>query len=46
MADALGQDLEAGLSDAEKLQLRVLLLKVIANLAPSSPPVAERPPVS
>jgi DNA-binding MarR family transcriptional regulator len=34
LAEELGQDLEAGLSDEEKLQLRSALLKVIANLAP------------
>jgi DNA-binding MarR family transcriptional regulator len=34
LADELARDLEAGLSDAEKLQLRRTLLKVIANLTP------------
>jgi len=35
LAEELGRDLEAGLSDAEKVALRTLLLKVIANLAPA-----------
>jgi len=33
LAEELGRDLEAGLTDQEKLQLRTILLKVIANLA-------------
>jgi DNA-binding MarR family transcriptional regulator len=50
-AEALAQDLEAGLTGAEKLQLRRTLLKVIANLAapagggsaaPEAPPVPAR----
>ena len=38
LAEALGRDLEAGLTAAEKLQLRTILLKVIANLAPPARP--------
>jgi len=38
VAEALGRDLEAGLSAREKLQLRTILLKVIANLNPSTRP--------
>lgn len=34
LAEALGRDLEAGLSAQEKLQLRTILLKVIGNLSP------------
>ena len=37
LADELARDLEAGLADQEKLQLRQLLLKVIANLSGNSP---------
>ena len=37
-AEALATDLEAGLSAAERLQLKRLLLKVIANLTPPAPP--------
>ena len=36
LADELAGNLEAGLSDAEKLQLRQILLKVIANLTPAT----------
>ena len=39
LAEALGRELEAGLSAREKLQLRTILLKVIANLSPSSQPM-------
>jgi DNA-binding MarR family transcriptional regulator len=35
LAAELGTDLERGLTEAEKTQLRTLLLKVIANLAPA-----------
>jgi len=38
LADSLGRDLEAGLTALEKHQLRTILLKVIANLAPPSRP--------
>jgi DNA-binding MarR family transcriptional regulator len=38
LAEELGRDLEAGLSAREKLQLRTILLKVIANLNPSTRP--------
>jgi MarR family transcriptional regulator, lower aerobic nicotinate degradation pathway regulator len=37
-ADALAGDLEAGLTDAERLQLKQILLKVIANLTPPAAP--------
>jgi DNA-binding MarR family transcriptional regulator len=40
MAEELGRDLEAGLTDQEKLQLRITLLKVIANLTTSGQPSA------
>jgi len=44
LADELGQDLEAGLTELEKLQLRQTLLKVIANMTPSlQPPAPEGP---
>lgn len=33
LAEELGRDLERGLTDGERLQLRTLLLKVIANLS-------------
>jgi DNA-binding MarR family transcriptional regulator len=33
LAEEVGQDLEAGLTEAEQIQLRELLLKVIGNLA-------------
>jgi DNA-binding MarR family transcriptional regulator len=33
LAEELGRDLERGLTDAERAQLRTLLLKVIANLS-------------
>lgn len=36
LAEELGRDLERGLSEAEKTQLRLLLLKVIANLSPAA----------
>jgi DNA-binding MarR family transcriptional regulator len=36
LAEELAQDLERDLSDGEKEQLRVLLLKVIGNLAPNA----------
>ncbi|MDR3671106.1 MAG: MarR family winged helix-turn-helix transcriptional regulator [Holophaga sp.] len=38
LAEDLGRDLEAGLSDAERLQLHATLLKVIANLTRSATP--------
>ena len=38
IAEAIGQELEAGLSPAELLSLRAGLLKVITNLAPSNLP--------
>jgi DNA-binding MarR family transcriptional regulator len=38
LAEELGRDLETGLSAKEKLQLRTILLKVIANLNPSTRP--------
>ena len=38
LAEELGRDLEAGLTAGEKRQLRILLLKVIANLNPSAHP--------
>ena len=38
LADELSRDLEAGLSEREKLQLRQSLLKVIANLAQAQHP--------
>jgi len=46
LAEELGRDLEAGLSAREKLQLRTILLKVIANLNPSTRPAeaAEQDP--
>ena len=47
LAEELGRDLEAGLSAREKLQLRTILLKVIANLNPSTRPAetaAQDPP--
>ncbi len=40
LAEELGRDLEAGLTDQEKLQLRATLLKVIANLTPVSAAVS------
>ena len=44
LADELGQDLEAGLTELEKLHLRQTLLKVIANMTPSlQPPAPETP---
>jgi DNA-binding MarR family transcriptional regulator len=40
LADELGQDLETGLSNLEKVQLRQLLLKVVANLIAVTRPAA------
>ena len=43
LAEELGQDLEAGLSAREKLQLRTILLKVIANLNAAARPAQAAP---
>lgn len=43
LAEELGQDLEAGLTETEKVQLRRTLLKVIANLSPASVRLSETP---
>jgi DNA-binding MarR family transcriptional regulator len=40
LAEDLGRDLEAGLSETEQLQLRTVLLKVIANLVRPPGPTA------
>ena len=43
LAEDLSKDLEAGLTDPEKLQLRGTLLKVIANLAEAARPADPGP---
>jgi DNA-binding MarR family transcriptional regulator len=43
LAEELGRDLEQGLTDTEKTQLRTLLLKVIANLSSGVRPAEPLP---